>query len=197
MYPSLQVHKNEPSVSEQVALVWQSLTLVPFGPSVLSHSSLFVHVTPSPSNPSKHVQVKDPVVFTHCAAGLPKASTAQLCVPSEHSSKSVQLVPFPPNPALHWHSKDPTVSMQVAFRSQLSIPKSHSKMFAQEETPSPTKPVLQAQVKDPTVSVQVAFELQLFKSGSSHSRTSQHPLGSKGSSAKAADSLPPNKTPSP
>jgi hypothetical protein len=114
-YPALHVHKNEPSVSEHVASTWQYLTVVPLGPLVFSHSKRLPQVVPLPTNPSRQSQVNEPTVLVHRAAGLPRTSNAQLCVPNEHSSMSVQIVPFPLNPALHAHEKEPTVSEQAAL----------------------------------------------------------------------------------
>jgi hypothetical protein len=45
---------------------------------------------------------------------------------------------------LHAQVKEPTVSVQVAFRSQLSLPFAHSSTLLQL-LPSPANPVLQRQ----------------------------------------------------
>ena len=51
--------------------------------------SVQVQVTPSPKNPSWHVQLWDPRVFSHTAL------TSQLCVPSVHSSISNTIIKIP------------------------------------------------------------------------------------------------------
>jgi hypothetical protein len=56
---------------------------------LVAHSSMSVHVTPSPWKPSLHLQVKLPGVFVQAAFVL------QLEVPAWHSSTSRQFTPSP------------------------------------------------------------------------------------------------------
>ena len=69
-------------------LVQEALGEQLLAPAV-AHSSMSVHVVPSPEKPAGQPQEKDPGVLTQVA------TLAQLWVPAAHSSMSVQVTPVP------------------------------------------------------------------------------------------------------
>jgi len=73
-----------------------------------SHSHL---VTPSPTNPGKHVHAKLPGVFVHWA------SWWQGKVTLPHSLMSLHVVPFPKKPALQTHLCKKTCRYNMAFKN--------------------------------------------------------------------------------
>ena len=118
---ALQSQVNPPAVFSQVALGSQSSL-----PAV--HSSMSLHVTPSPSYPGLHVQVKV------APLGVQAAFSSQ-SLPSQ-ASTGVQLVPSPAYPALQSQSYPPGVFVQVALASQSSPSCAHSSTSTQVR-PSP------------------------------------------------------------
>merc|ERR1712087_969875 len=106
-YPDIHAHVNDPSVSVQTALLWQS-------PASRLHSFSFVQVLPSPEYPDSHAHVNDPSVSVQTALSW-QSSTSRL-----HSFLFVQVLPSPEYPDSHAHVNDPSVSVQTALSWQSS-----------------------------------------------------------------------------